>query len=86
MPSKPGEGAESTNPDEFDDGNAVVRLSPDLQALDVWAPADWYALSARDADLGSVQPVPLDGGRIFTSGKNGMGYVLEVRDSVQDAP
>jgi outer membrane protein assembly factor BamB len=69
--------AESTDPDHFDDGNAVVHLSPDLQALDVWAPADWYTLSARDADLGSVQPVPLDGGRIFTSGKNGVGYVLD---------
>ena len=69
--------AESTAPGNFDDGNAVVRLSPDLQALDVWAPADWYTLSARDADLGSVQPVPLDGGRIFTSGKNGVGYVLD---------
>jgi outer membrane protein assembly factor BamB len=69
--------AESTDPGNFDDGNAVVRLSPDLRALDVWAPADWYTLSARDADLGSVQPVPLDGGRIFISGKNGVGYVLD---------
>ena len=69
--------AESTDPAQFDDGNAVVRLSPDLQALDVWAPADWYTLSARDADLGSVQPVPLDGGRILASGKNGVGYVLD---------
>jgi outer membrane protein assembly factor BamB len=69
--------AESTDRNNFDDGNAVVRLTPDLQAVDVWAPADWFTLSARDADLGSVQPVPLDGGRIFVSGKNGVGYVLD---------
>ena len=68
--------AESTDPNKFDDGNAVVHLSPDLQARDVWAPADWYSLSARDADLGSVGPVPIADGRIFASGKNGVGYVL----------
>jgi outer membrane protein assembly factor BamB len=69
--------AASTDPSNFDDGNAVVRLTPDLNAVDVWAPKDWHALSARDADLGSVGPVPLDGGRIFVSGKNGVGYVLD---------
>jgi outer membrane protein assembly factor BamB len=69
--------AESTDPNNFDDGNAVVRLTPDLNAVDRWAPSDWYKLSARDADLGSVGPVPIDGGRIFVSGKNGVGYVLD---------
>jgi outer membrane protein assembly factor BamB len=69
--------AASTDPNNFDDGNAVVRLTPDLNPTDRWAPKDWYALSARDADLGSVGPLPLDGGRIFVSGKNGVGYVLD---------
>jgi len=72
--------AESTDPNNFDDGNAVVHLSGDLQARDVWAPADWYSLSARDADLGSVGPVPLADGRLFVAGKNGVGYVLEAAD------
>ena len=69
--------AESTDPNNFDDGNAVVRLTPDLNAVDRWAPSDWYRLSARDADLGSVGPVPIDNGRIFVAGKNGVGYVLD---------
>jgi outer membrane protein assembly factor BamB len=69
--------AESTDPNNFDDGNAVARLRPDLSAVDVWAPADWYSLSGRDADLGSIGPLPLDGGRIFVAGKNGVGYVLD---------
>jgi outer membrane protein assembly factor BamB len=69
--------AASTDPNNFDDGNAVVRLTPDLHAVDVWAPSDWYTLSARDADLGSIGPLPLGGGRIFVSGKNGVGYVLD---------
>jgi outer membrane protein assembly factor BamB len=69
--------AESTDPNHFDDGNAVVRLGPDLQEADHWAPSDWYELSARDADLGSVGPVPIDNGRMFVAGKNGVGYVLD---------
>src|SRR5207248_8662164 len=32
---------------------------------------------ARDADLGSIGPLPLDGGRIFVAGKNGVGYCLD---------
>ena len=68
--------AASTDPNNFDDGNAVVRLSADLNALDSWAPKDWYQLSARDADMGSVSPIPIGGGRLFVSGKNGVGYTL----------
>ena len=68
--------AASTDPANFDDGNAVVRLSVDLAQVDVWAPADWHSLSASDADLGSIGPLLLDGGRVFVAGKNGVGYVL----------
>jgi hypothetical protein len=69
--------AASTDPNTFDDGNAVVRLTAGLQQADVWAPADWYSLSAADADLGSLGPLLLEGGGIFVAGKNGMGYLLE---------
>jgi outer membrane protein assembly factor BamB len=69
--------AQSTDPNNFDDGNAVVRLTPDLNAVDRWAPSDWYKLSARDADLGSVGPVPIDNNRVFVAGKNGVGYTLD---------
>jgi outer membrane protein assembly factor BamB len=69
--------AASTDPGVFDYGNAVVRLTSDLQLADHWAPTDWYSLSAADADLGSLGPVLLDGGLIFVAGKSGVGYLLD---------
>ena len=66
--------AESTS--QFDYGNAVVRLSPDLKEKDYWAPADWAALSARDADVGSISPTIVQNDQVFQSGKNGTGYLL----------
>jgi hypothetical protein len=48
----------------FGDGEAVVRLAPDLRRSDdkrdFFAPSDWRALDDRDADLGGSNPVPLD--------------------------
>jgi outer membrane protein assembly factor BamB len=69
--------AASTDPGAFDYGNTVVRLTPDLQLADYWAPEDWASLSAADADLGSQGPVLLDGGLVFVAGKNGVGYLLD---------
>jgi outer membrane protein assembly factor BamB len=66
--------AESTT--EFDYGNAVIRLSPDLKIKDYWAPEDWAALSRRDADIGSISPAILQNDQTFQSGKNGTGYLL----------
>ncbi|HLQ33909.1 MAG TPA: PQQ-binding-like beta-propeller repeat protein [Chloroflexota bacterium] len=66
--------AESTS--QFDYGNAVVRLSPDLKLKDYWAPADWAELSRRDADIGSISPAILQNDQTFQSGKNGSGYLL----------
>jgi outer membrane protein assembly factor BamB len=66
--------AESTS--QFDYGNAVVRLSPDLKAKDYWAPSDWAELSRRDADIGSISPAILQDDQTFQSGKNGTGYLL----------
>jgi outer membrane protein assembly factor BamB len=60
----------------FDDGNAVVRLSPDLHQQDVFAPANWVDLNNGDSDLGSVSPTILPGGRVFQIGKEGVGYLL----------
>jgi outer membrane protein assembly factor BamB len=63
---------------QFDYGNAVVRLSPDLQMQDWFATSDWAELSRRDDDLGSIAPTLLeDQGLIFQSGKTGVGYLLE---------
>ncbi|TMK41254.1 MAG: hypothetical protein E6G56_05160 [Actinobacteria bacterium] len=56
--------------------NAVVRLSPTLSRRGFWAPADWSTLSGSDTDVGSISPIGLPGGRVFQSGKNGVGYVI----------
>ena len=60
----------------FDYGNAVLRLSPDLQLRDWFAPSNWAALSETDQDLGSISPALLDGGLVWSSGKEGTGYLL----------
>jgi len=61
----------------FDDGNAVVRLTPDLQQADVFAPANWAELNSSDVDLGSVSPTLAPGGLVFQIGKEGVGYLLD---------
>jgi hypothetical protein len=62
----------------FDDGNAVLRLSSALAPLDFFAPTDWAALNAHDADLGSTSPALVGPGRdeVFQIGKTGDGYLL----------
>ncbi|MFN8026108.1 MAG: PQQ-binding-like beta-propeller repeat protein [Acidimicrobiia bacterium] len=62
---------------DFDYGNAVVRLSPDLQLLDYFAPDDWAGLNAADVDLGTTGPVLLPDNRVFQVGKGGVGYLLD---------
>jgi hypothetical protein len=71
----------------WNDGEAVFRTLPDLKvselARDFFAPADWRALDARDADLGGVSPLPLrvptSGGSqalVLALGKDGRAYLL----------
>jgi hypothetical protein len=60
----------------YDYGNAVIKLSPDLQELAYFAPSDWAALNRADADLGSISPVPLDAATVWSSGKAGTGYLV----------
>jgi len=49
-----GNGASKTN---FDFGNSVIKLSPNLQkVIDWFAPSNWVELSDSDTDLGSVGP------------------------------
>jgi outer membrane protein assembly factor BamB len=58
---------------------AVIALSPTLDAFDSWQPTDWQALDRADIDVGSVPPALLsDVGLMFQSGKNGTGYLLRV--------
>ncbi|MFL6487729.1 MAG: PQQ-binding-like beta-propeller repeat protein [Nitrososphaera sp.] len=49
-----GNGASKT---DFDFGNSVIKLSPNLQkVIDWFAPGNWAKLSDSDTDLGSVGP------------------------------
>lgn len=72
----------------FADGEAVVRLAPDLRhsgdKRDFFAPSDWQALDRRDADLGGTNPLPLDvpadGGTkalLLALGKDRKAYLLD---------
>ncbi len=76
----------------WSDGEAVVRLTPDLarpiESRDFFAPLDWRDLDRRDLDLGGTAAIPLDvpgphGARklIFAIGKSGEAYLLD-RDSL----
>ena len=62
---------------EYDYGDSVLKLDPNLELLDSWSPADWQQLDEHDADLGSSEPVPLPGGVLFEIGKQGVGVLLE---------
>lgn len=75
---------------EWSDGEAVIRLPPDLRFSgakdDYFAPTDWRALDARDADLGGVAPLLFDlagsGGAtpmVLALGKDGKAYLLDRR-------
>jgi len=75
----------------WSDGEAVFRLTPDLQhsdnTADFFVAANWRALDERDADLGGTNPLPLDlpsaGGAqsvVLALGKDERAYVLNRRD------
>lgn len=70
------------------DGEAVFHLAPDLRRNDdkrtYFAPSDWKALDARDADLGGTNPLTINVGSannsralILALGKDGKAYLLD---------
>ncbi len=76
---------------QWSDGEAVIRLGPDLKAptnpRDFFAPADWQSLDARDADLGGTGPLPIDirdgaatARLLLALGKDGKAYLLDRDD------
>jgi outer membrane protein assembly factor BamB len=65
---------------DFDFGDAVIRLSPDLKEIGWFAPSNWAALNQGDVDLGSVGPAVLSNGLAFQIGKEGVGYLLDPSD------
>ncbi|MDP9342671.1 MAG: PQQ-binding-like beta-propeller repeat protein [Actinomycetota bacterium] len=65
---------------DFDFGDAVIRLSPDLKEIGWFAPSNWAALDQGDIDLGSVGPAVLSNGLAFQIGKEGVGYLVRPGD------
>ena len=68
------------NSSSFDHGNAVIRLTPQLQEVSYFAPPNAGALNVTDQDLGSTGPVLLPGSRAFIVGKSGVAYLLNADD------
>jgi outer membrane protein assembly factor BamB len=66
----------SASSSRYDDGNSVIRLSPDLVPQDSFAPTDWVVMNATDGDLGSTSPALVGPGLVFQVGKTGTGYLL----------
>ena len=60
----------------WDHSDAVLRLSPTLHLEDGFAPQQWQQDNASDADLGSLGPMLLPGGLLYSNGKSGLGYLL----------
>ncbi len=60
----------------FDHGDSVIELSPQLQELQYFAPANWAQDNAEDLDLGSTSPVLFGDGQLFVVGKEETAYLL----------
>jgi outer membrane protein assembly factor BamB len=59
----------------YDDSDAVLELSPAMHLESVFYPRDWQTLSADDLDLGTGDPVLVDG-FVFVVGKTDIAYLL----------
>jgi polyvinyl alcohol dehydrogenase (cytochrome) len=66
---------ESTAP-PYDGSDSVIRLTPTLKRIGLFAPSTWASDNANDLDLGSTQPVLAAGNATFIMGKRGVGYLL----------
>ncbi len=60
----------------YDGSDSVVELSPQLDELQFFAPADWASDNAHDRDLGSSAPALLPDGLIVQAGKSQTAYLL----------
>lgn len=60
----------------YDGTDSVVALDENAKRVDFFAPASWAVDNARDADLGSMNPV-LAAGHVIIAGKSGQGYLLD---------
>src|SRR5207248_7056746 len=55
----------------------VVHLSPQLQAVDYFAPTNWLRLNQGDVDLGSIGPALVGTNRVLAAGKEGIAFLLD---------
>ncbi len=63
----------------WDHSDSVLRLSSTLALLDGFAPRQWAAENSADADLGSMGPLLVPGGRqVLAAGKGGNVFLLDV--------
>ena len=62
---------------KYDGSDSVIRLSPGLHKLSLFAPSTWSSDNASDLDLGSSAPVPLSDGNLVIAGKRGTVYLLK---------
>jgi hypothetical protein len=63
----------------WDHSDSVLRLSATLGLKDGFAPKSWAKENSDDADLGSMGPLLLTGGRrVLTAGKGGNAFLLDV--------
>jgi outer membrane protein assembly factor BamB len=73
-----GNGSEPSN--QFDNSDAVVKLSPTMSVLSVFAPSGWFSDNTADLDLGSMSPIliprPGNPDMVFATGKQHAGYLL----------
>lgn len=60
----------------WDHSDSVLRLSPQLQLEDGFAPTTSEQDNANDVDLGSMRPVLLADGWVLAAGKSGAVYLL----------
>jgi outer membrane protein assembly factor BamB len=69
--------SESAGGQPYDYGDGVIQLSPTLQVISYFAPADYVSLNSGDTDLGSTGPIILgNSSLVFQIGKDGVGYIL----------
>src|SRR6202034_2204779 len=59
----------------YDDSDAVLELSPAMHLESIFYLSDWQQLSDRDLDLGTGDPVLVDG-FVFQVGKTDTAYLL----------
>jgi outer membrane protein assembly factor BamB len=61
----------------WDHSDSVLRLSPQLQLEDGFAPSVWQQENAGDVDLGSMGPLLLPNNWLIANGKSGTVYLLK---------